>query len=111
MSKSIADMMPSPNSSSISAFQAVDHHQLVEAVDQRVGGRHGHAGAAHRHLVEQRLLGLRQAEQLGRRRTCSFVIVDWRAAPSGQFAHKPSFALVTKPRQDVAPIDVQPLGV
>src|SRR5215510_12122630 len=45
MSKSIADMMPSPNSSSIRAW---------------------HAGAAHRHLVEQRGLGRAQAEQLAR---------------------------------------------
>src|SRR5215813_10309292 len=45
---------------------AVDHHQLVEAVDQRIGRRHGNAGAAHRHLVEQRGLGRAQAEQLAR---------------------------------------------
>ena len=36
--------------------RAVDHVQLVEALDQRVGRRHRRAGAAHRHLVEQRLL-------------------------------------------------------
>src|SRR5262245_8184828 len=46
--------------------RAVDHHQLVEAVDERVGRRHGRAGAAHWHLVEQDGLGVAQAEQLGR---------------------------------------------
>jgi hypothetical protein len=39
----------------------VDHDQFVEAVDQRFGRRHGRAGAAEGHLVEQRLLALAQA--------------------------------------------------
>src|SRR5215470_5973551 len=42
----------------------VHHHEFVEAVDQRIGRRHRHAGAAHGHLVEQRRLRLRQAEQV-----------------------------------------------
>src|ERR1700722_5167608 len=43
--------------------RAVDHDELVEAVDQRVGRRHRRA--AHRHLVEHRGLGLGEGEQVG----------------------------------------------
>jgi hypothetical protein len=42
----------------------VDHHQLVEAIDQGIGRRHRRALAAHRHLVEHRNFGLRQPEHL-----------------------------------------------
>jgi hypothetical protein len=36
--------------------RAVDHHQFVEPIDQRIGRRH--LRVAMRHLVEQRLLAL-----------------------------------------------------
>src|SRR5262245_56441961 len=38
--------------------RAVDHHQLVKAVDQRIGRRHWHFGSTHRYLVEHRGFGL-----------------------------------------------------
>ena len=43
--------------------RAVDHHQFVEAIDQRVGRRHRQAFAAHRHFIEQSLLDFGEAEQ------------------------------------------------
>jgi len=44
--------------------RAVDHDQLVEAVDQRVGRRHRRAGAAERHFVGEGLLALAQASEI-----------------------------------------------
>src|SRR5262249_53104543 len=46
------------------AGRAVHHHQLVEPVDQRIGRRHRRAAMGY--LVEHRLLGVTQSEQLGR---------------------------------------------
>jgi hypothetical protein len=43
--------------------RAADQHEFIEAVDQRIGRRPRRAGAAHRHLVEQRLIALAQAER------------------------------------------------
>src|SRR5499426_363310 len=65
--------------------RAVDHHQLVEAIDERIGRRHWHAGAAHRHLVEQRGLGRAQAEQLAHqqhRRIAADLLADMLPAPA-----------------------------
>src|SRR6516165_11346646 len=65
MSKSIADIIPSPNSSSISAFIAGPLTRINSKIEQGVGRWHWRTSAPHRHLVEQGLLVLRQAEQLG----------------------------------------------
>jgi hypothetical protein len=63
MSKSIADMMPSPKRLH---GRALDHDQLVESVDQRIRRRHRRASVGH--LVEQSLLALAQPERFGRLR-------------------------------------------
>jgi hypothetical protein len=62
--------------------RTIDHHQLVEAIDQGIGRRHRDALAPHRRLVQHRDFGFGEAEQLagiGRLRLGQFHLTKNRA--------------------------------